>query len=436
MLEIPDNPLHTAEQRLELADTLTSVSNFCLESIEEFETEDSSPLNSKVDSFISFSFKEDEENLEDKVRDRILKSIHLHSTGIDTLKDFEDAFGNVDELFQYLNSLSVDADLHTLSTIAVIKASFTEDLNERLNLLNRAMEYNTGNFIALNMLGKLYFENSNFTKARECFSFAHNLIPEDSTTLVNLGFCYLHLEKIDQAINCLTKAIKISPFCAEAHSFLGVSYFCDTKFDLAFFHLKQAAVLDPQNSIVNINLAACYLETEENEKAIYYYRKALQLDPENYGVQVFLGTLLFEQEKYNEAREVFLNFLSVNPNDADSLEALGVIEIQEKNYEEAKMYFRKALLLRFSNVDEESEQVHISNSNILISYANFVQDTPFTSYFGSLINICKKEKEGKTLVALDQINKHIKDFGNEHEIEEFANRLRRKISIRTNPSDN
>ncbi len=227
----------------------------------------------------------------------------------------------------------------------------------------------------LKLLGKLYFNIGDYSRAIECFEEYVNLNPSDSEylyalsntyrlfgkfnqaadvgerlylrdqknvlNLLNLAAIYLELKVIGRANYMIEKALQVEPDNEQAKSLKEVIY--EKRDKLSF---KQEAIdedkveetykqaenyykeqhyteaIDLYEAIVSLDkyqysaklllkIADCYSHLNELNKAIIYYNRAISLDDFNFHAHNNLGGVYFRQGLYEKAKHEWLKALEI-----------------------------------------------------------------------------------------------------------------------------
>jgi hypothetical protein len=112
---------------------------------------------------------------------------------------------------KYFDMLKTNAeDIRALLQIGIIYAK-EGDLEEALNVFEKALIYDQQNASIINNMGNIRFLNGENVKALELYEKAAELDPEDPHVWVNLARCFLKLEMKDDAIKAFKKAYELDP---------------------------------------------------------------------------------------------------------------------------------------------------------------------------------------------------------------------------------
>lgn len=249
-----------------------------------------------------------------------LVSICAKSGNIDKIKELE-KFENSDDFRLY----------------AIAKAYYDNNmLSLAKEKLNKAIQLNDINEDVRVLLGKIYFDESEFEKSREIFN-TFSLSTENPEVLNYLGL-----------------------FATE-----------DLKFIEAIKYFSKASAIEKNNHKYFYNLANAYFYNGWFKEAENSYKKAICLAPENCGYRYSLAYLYYEQKNFEKAQKE-------------------IDYILEKNYEYAHVL---NALLKFERKDflgaqKELEDVLQKNSDnfVLVSLAKVYRELSMFEKAENLIN--------------------------------------------------
>jgi predicted TPR repeat methyltransferase len=154
----------------------------------------------------------------------------------------------------------------------------------------RALRYNPLHLDANYLLGTLYAERKDFTKALKYLRQAFEINPRSHLILNNLGNIYQMSGQYDKAIMSYQQALKIHPNMPE---------------------------------VLN-NLGNIYKRRDQFSEAENYYRRALMLKPDLVEIHFNLGSVLCSLRKFGEAIDNFRKVLELSPGYAAAYERMGV----------------------------------------------------------------------------------------------------------------
>ncbi|MCX7971700.1 MAG: tetratricopeptide repeat protein [bacterium] len=147
--------------------------------------------------------------------------------------------------------------------------------------------------------------------ALQAFKEILNYVPNDLTSLLNVGIIHYKKKEYEEALKYLQKVIDIKPNDHEAYSYI----------------------------------ARVYEETGNYQEAIDYYKKAISYNPNDYFSYYRLGRILYSIGSYEEAIKYYKKSVELNPLDSYSHNNLGIAYLEAGNVTEAIKHFLKSTYL-------------------------------------------------------------------------------------------
>lgn len=195
------------------------------------------------------------------------------------------------------------------------------------------------NFDALNLLGVIDYQRSDFQSAIERYQLAISINPESAEILTNYAAALKELGNIKDAINALRKAISFNSNFVFAH----------------------------------FNLANILLDIDK-EQAIDEYRTVLHLSPENAEACKNLAWLLHSLDRQDEALAEIEKSIDLQPRDAEAFHVLGSVYRAMNRDEEAIRAYEMSLSIKPANVAIEHLLNALKGEDSEIAPAEYVRD--------------------------------------------------------------
>ncbi len=184
-----------------------------------------------------------------------------------------------------LNDISTFlAEFPTLFQAHLLKAFIyreSDDVENQLISLNRALEIQPGDPGLIKWRSGLYLSSGEFQKVKEDLLYVKS-IQDDSEVETYLGFAYYNLHEIDNAFAAINKAIEMEPTYLPAYLYGG----------------------------------SFSLQESNNEMALKYLDVALRLDPENLDAQFYKGIALLELDREEEGCKLLAKAFYAGEDDA------------------------------------------------------------------------------------------------------------------------
>ncbi len=168
------------------------------------------------------------------------------------------------------------------------------ELNETIELVNKAIEIEPGLTEAYVLLGQLYFLKKNYGLALEFFEKYQQMVPSDSEVKIFIANSYLNNKKTIEAEKILTTLIK----------------------------------QQPEHAFINQLIGLVNYEKEDYENAIIYTDKAIQNGLDTIGNRVVVGISAYRQKRYELAHRNLIRTSKYFPDTHPINQVLSVVEIQ------------------------------------------------------------------------------------------------------------
>ena len=217
-------------------------------------------------------------------------------------------------------------------------------LTDAENLYKKILEEEPKNADVWNLLGLLYSQINDFSKAEEYIKKALELNPR-LYYLENLARIYLDGEKYETASNLYADIVKHSP-----------------KYENYF------------------NLAMSYKGAHQWEKAKEAYYKSLEINPKGYESYFNLAYLAMNDNNPQEAINCYNKALAINPEDWESMYFLALAQMQTKDYEHGLKSFEARLCRQSAILSQEKIYPNLMKSQPLWQGEDLKDKVLFTYY--------------------------------------------------------
>lgn len=217
----------------------------------------------------------------------------------------------------------------------------------------------------LHLLGKLSQEQNKFYDAIDYYQKSQKLRPEYIATSVNLGNVYLELDLLDIAKENFEKVLKISKDNPAALYGLGQIEYSKRNFQNAVTYFEQVIKLLPEANRVHYSLATAYRGLNNIEQAKLHLAQQGTVgvrisDPlfdslnelkQGIRLRLLRGKLAFEAQQFEEAQTEFGKVLLTEPNNITALVNLGATFVKLGKGIEAIKQFEKVIEIEPNNVN-------------------------------------------------------------------------------------
>ncbi len=183
-------------------------------------------------------------------------------------------------------------------------------LEEALNYLSKAIDYNPKNYLPYYFRASVWFMRGDFKRTQED----------------------------------LEKCVSIAPYFIPARRVLAQNYLDVREYDKAIKHYSQIVEILPNSGYFNYQLYKAYMKAHKYAEAEEVLLRLIDLEPKFKLNYVRLGKVLGLEGKYDEAEKVFKKFLDSDDNYMRFQALLGLAELayNKKDYKQAWDYIIQA----------------------------------------------------------------------------------------------
>jgi tetratricopeptide (TPR) repeat protein len=159
-------------------------------------------------------------------------------------------------------------------------------------------------------LGQVYTMAREYALAAASLERARALVPDDPTTLIQIGRLYLITAEPLRAQASLAEATRLRPDNAAAHALLGEAMRQQgmARWPDAGREFRRAVELDPANADAHHRLGWLALQAGKPAEALPHLRQAVRSDPRLTGAWYLLGQAARRTGRHDEARQAFAAF--------------------------------------------------------------------------------------------------------------------------------
>jgi predicted TPR repeat methyltransferase len=188
-------------------------------------------------------------------------------------------------------------------------------------------------------------KDRNFAAAEDFYKRAlrHDPMHLDANYL--LGTLYAEQRELSKALKFLQQAAEINPRSHMIQNNLGNIYQLSRQFDKAIACYRRALEVEPNMPEVQNNLGNIYKNNRQFAEAEECYRRVLFFRPDFSEGYCNLGMVLQNQKKYQEGIEKFNKALELSPSLKEAFEGLGICHAEMGEREQAIAWFNRYLEL-------------------------------------------------------------------------------------------
>jgi tetratricopeptide (TPR) repeat protein len=216
---------------------------------------------------------------------------------------------------------------------------------EAMNCLDRALEIDPRNLIALSNKGTVLIQLGRLAEAITCFDKVLAIDPRNGIAWNEKGRALANLNRCEEAISCHDEALIINSRDALAWSNKGRALAALGRFEDGMRCDEQALAIDPQDATAWYNKGAALTQLKRHEEAIRCYDRALAINPENTFAWNNKATALGQLRRHEEAIGCVDRALAVDPRDTFAWTNKGVELHALGRRDEAISCYRSALAI-------------------------------------------------------------------------------------------
>ncbi|TFK94478.1 ADP/ATP carrier receptor [Polyporus arcularius HHB13444] len=193
--------------------------------------------------------------------------------------------------------------------ILALEALNASDYAHAFTLVNEAIEqgisWDQGKAEALNLRGTFKFLMTDVDGAKEDFLTSLELQPSLTQTWVKIASVWMEQSDPTKAFECFEEAIKHNPNDPDIYYHRGQVLFIMNEFDQAAENYTKSTELDDKFVFSHIQLAVAQYKSGNLANSMATFRRTLKAFPDRSEPQNYYGELLLDQQRYPEAIEKF-----------------------------------------------------------------------------------------------------------------------------------
>ncbi|MCD6101281.1 MAG: tetratricopeptide repeat protein [Candidatus Marinimicrobia bacterium] len=209
------------------------------------------------------------------------------------------------------------------------------------------------NFISKLAEAQRLYNDAKYTEAEKVYLEAVQMNPNFADSYYLLGMVYVRLGNYKKAREYFSKAIEMKPeegkYKKKYEAFVkqllyeGNQIFSRRDYTGALKKFHDAIDLNPEEPLAYYLSAVVYLKIKDYDKVFEYIDKSLQLNPEYHKAYLVKGKAYFYKGEYQKAIEVYQKALEIKSDYVDAMENLGIAYYKLRKLDEALRYFKEAL---------------------------------------------------------------------------------------------
>ena len=198
------------------------------------------------------------------------------------------------------------------------------------------------------LLGIVYSEQKNTTRALAAFEEALKLDPKSTRARNDMGNLYAALGKIDLAEKQFREVLRLNPADHDGNYNLALVLLAEKKPLEAIPFLER---VHPEDTASRFNLARAYLAAGRTAEGLETARALSRENKDNLQVHFTLGVLLASEKQYRAAQFELEQANALAPQTFEILQALGGVYLRNSEYGKAEVVLNRALKLKPDSTD-------------------------------------------------------------------------------------
>jgi tetratricopeptide (TPR) repeat protein/glycosyltransferase involved in cell wall biosynthesis len=198
---------------------------------------------------------------------------------------------------------------------------------------------------ALELLGLLYCQTTQFERAIAYYQQFLALQPDIATAHYNLGTAFSKLAQTEAAITHFQHTIALDPNFYPGHYNLGNAYQAQQREAEAIACYRQVLALQPQHRQALNNLGICLKQQGQLEAAVAAFEQALALQPDHALTHNNLGDTLRQLKQFDAAVHHLQQAVALDPSSPEAYRNLGLALSCQDQLDAATVAYQQALTL-------------------------------------------------------------------------------------------
>lgn len=193
--------------------------------------------------------------------------------------------------------------------------------------------------------GHVYLDQDDSERAREEFTLAADISPDDSNVLIGLGRSLFTCGRAAEAVPVLEKAVSLNGHYADGHFHLAQAHLELGDRDKAIDHFKEALNINPRYNAANAVLSRLLQNRDSDAPEPDPVKMEQEKLSRFANTHFHLGTALLQKNLVQEALAELKQAISLCPNYPDFHNKLGELYRKRELFHLAEEEFRMALKL-------------------------------------------------------------------------------------------
>jgi putative PEP-CTERM system TPR-repeat lipoprotein len=208
---------------------------------------------------------------------------------------------------------SDSSNVQALTELANLWA-IASDIARSIELLEQAVELNTGSPIPHIMLARALIREGDMIRAERLAREASRLAPEGGLVQAEVGGILLEAGLHTDALSFLSKAVELAPNSSESWYLLGRSQIALGESADARMSLNRAIELNPSSVVANLLMAMLEMREGDLQSALEIALLIKESNPGNPAPLAVEADVLMEMERFSEAEDIYNEVYDILPS--------------------------------------------------------------------------------------------------------------------------
>jgi len=200
-------------------------------------------------------------------------------------------------------------------------------------------------FDALQLLGVLFAQIKEYSKAVKFLSKALEINPNHAGAFSNRGIALKGLKRFDEALASYDQAIAINPVYLDAYTNRGNTLQELKRFDEALASFDQAIAINPDYAEAYYNRGNTLQELKRFDEALISYDQAIAVNLNSAEIFSDRGVALKKLKRFDEALASYDQAIAINPDYAEACSNRGNVLQELKRFDEALVSYSQAIAI-------------------------------------------------------------------------------------------
>jgi anaphase-promoting complex subunit 3 len=200
------------------------------------------------------------------------------------------------------------------------------------------------------LLGRAFYESTQYVRARQAFEAMRALAPARSEGLEIFSSVLWHLRLSNDLVHLAQSAMAFDRTAPQTWCVMANAASAQRDHARALVYLKRALQLDPLCVYAHSLRGHELVASSDLDGALEAFREAVRIDPRCYNAMYGIGTVFMRQQKFGAAEAHFHRACSIHPTSSPLATYLGLCLSASGKHQQALAELRRACALHRGNM--------------------------------------------------------------------------------------